>query len=71
MNLARYEKMEIALLFNIVNMKLQDEFKNLEELCRYYNLEMEIFKRKLSDEGYSYNKKKRCFSINCKKELKK
>lgn len=67
MNLARYEKIKIPVLFNVVNMKLQDEFENLEELCRYYNLEMEIFKRKLSDAGYSYNKKKRCFCTNCKK----
>ena len=61
MNLVRYEKMEISLLLNIVNLKLKDEFRNLEELCRYYNLETEIFKRKLVDAGYSYNKKKNCF----------
>lgn len=61
MNLVRYEKMEISLLFNIVNLKLKDEFRNLEELCRYYNLETEIFKRKLVDAGYRYNKKKNCF----------
>ena len=61
MNLGRYEKMDISLLCNIVNLKLKDEFRNLEELCRYYNLETEIFKRKLIDAGYSYNKKKNCF----------
>ena len=34
MNLVRYEKMEISLLLNIVNLKLKDEFRNLVELCR-------------------------------------
>ena len=61
MNLARYEKMNINTVFNMVNMKLRDEFQNIEELCRYYNIEMEIFKRKLFDAGYKYNKKKKCF----------
>ena len=70
MNLVRYEKMEISRLFNIVNLKLKDEFRNLEELCRYYNLETEIFKRKLVDAGYSYNKKKTVFLQKNKKYIK-
>ena len=49
MNLARYEKIDINTLLSIANMKLCDEFQNIEELCRYYNIEMEMFKRKFFD----------------------
>lgn len=61
MNLNNYEKMDVNMLFSIINMKLRDEFESLEELCNYYDIEINSLKEKMICGGYLYNKEKNSF----------
>ncbi|ERJ11778.1 DUF4250 domain-containing protein [Haloplasma contractile] len=50
-----------VMLLSIVNMKLRDEFKHLNEYCEDANLSPEEIKEKLKTTGYEYNEEKNQF----------
>ena len=56
MNKEDIEAMNPILLLSLMNTKLRDEFKNLDDLCKYYNVKCELIEKKLNDANYSYNK---------------
>ena len=43
------------ILLSVVNTKLRDEFKNLEDLCEHYNENVDEIKGLLSSIDYYYN----------------
>jgi hypothetical protein len=45
------------LLLSIVNTKLRDEAKSLEDLCLTYNKSMQEIKERLQVTGYQYDEK--------------
>ena len=50
------DKTEPNILLSIINMKLRDEFSDLEDLSKYYDLDKLKLEEKLSDLGYKYSK---------------
>ncbi|MBU5592869.1 DUF4250 domain-containing protein [Clostridium sp. MSJ-4] len=49
-------KMDPYMLISILNMKLRDEFNNLEDLLKTYDLQGEDLLAKLLKVGYVYSK---------------
>jgi hypothetical protein len=47
--------MDAYLLLSMLNMKLRDEFSNLQEFCLEYYIEDNVIKDKLVNIGYIYN----------------
>ena len=54
MDLKNFKTMDINILLSIVNMKLRDEFENLDELARFYDISKEELQDKLNLLGYHY-----------------
>lgn len=53
-----------AMLVSSVNMLLRDdEFETLEDLCSYYDRDVDELKRVLSDNGYVYSEEQRQFKL--------
>ena len=46
-----------VMLLSFVNMKLRDEFSNLDELCGVLDVSREDLARRLKALGYAYNEK--------------
>ena len=46
-----------VMLLSFVNMKLRDEFSDLDELCGALDVSREELERRLKDLGYAYNEK--------------
>ena len=46
-----------VMLLSFVNMKLRDEFSDLDELCGALDVSREDLKRRLKALGYAYNEK--------------
>lgn len=42
------------MLLSVVNMKLRDEFENLQELCASLGVEQDEIQNKLMEAGYRY-----------------
>ena len=49
------EKTDINILLSIVNMKLRDEFDDLDDLCIYYNIKKEELEKRLKTNNYEYS----------------
>lgn len=47
--------MDLYILFSVINMKLRDEFLNLDDLCKTYDIKESEIKRKLESVGFHYN----------------
>ena len=47
--------MDINILVSIVNMKLRDEFSDLNDLAAYYNVKKEDLEKRLGSIGYKYS----------------
>lgn len=47
--------MDSYILFSVINMKLRDEFLNLDDLCRTYDIKESEIKDKLESIGFHYN----------------
>ena len=54
MDLKNFKSMDVNILLSIVNMKLRDEFENLEELVKFYDIPEDDLKKKLDALGYHY-----------------
>ncbi len=49
------EKTDINILLSIVNMKLRDEFDDLDDLCSYYDIKKEELEKRLETHDYVYS----------------
>lgn len=48
--------MDKNILLSLINMKLRDEFRSLEDLCKEYDIDEFDIENKLKSIGYKYNK---------------
>lgn len=46
--------MDPNILVSIVNMKLRNDFENIEDLCKYYDIEKDDLDRALDKNNYFY-----------------
>lgn len=49
-----FETKDIMLLYSLVNMKLRDEFLDLDDLVNYYSVDKKELLGRFSDAGYEY-----------------
>ena len=49
-----FETKDIMLLYSLVNMKLRDEFLDLDDLVNYYGVDKKELLDRFSDAGYEY-----------------
>ncbi|OAN13986.1 hypothetical protein A3K86_12290 [Photobacterium jeanii] len=54
MNLAKFETMDPVMLMSIVNMKIRDEFGDLDGLVKYYDIDKEKLVARLASAGFDY-----------------
>ena len=54
MNLSNFEKMDPVMLMSIVNMKLRDEFTELDNLVAFYDIDKNALVAKLAAAGFDY-----------------
>ncbi|MGF1871351.1 DUF4250 domain-containing protein [Photobacterium indicum] len=54
MNLSKYETMDPVMLMSIVNMKIRDEFEDLDSLINYFEIDKEILINHLKQAGFDY-----------------
>lgn len=47
-------KFDKNMFISMVNMKLRDEFSNIEDLCLYFDISMEDFNNKLEEFNLKY-----------------
>ncbi|MBM7871236.1 hypothetical protein JOC70_002734 [Clostridium pascui] len=47
--------MDSYILYSVINMKLRDEFLNLDDLCKTYDIKESEIKHKLESIGFHYN----------------
>lgn len=51
-----FETKDTMLLYSLVNMKLRDEFLDLDDLVNYYGVDKKELLDRFSDAGYEYVK---------------
>jgi len=49
-----FETKDTMLLYSLVNMKLRDEFLDLDDLVNYYGVDKKELLDRFSDAGYEY-----------------
>lgn len=54
MNLANFASMDPNMLMSIVNMKLRDEFGDLDNLVKYFDIDKQALLDKLASAGFEY-----------------
>ncbi len=54
MDLANFEKMDPVMLMSIVNMKLRDEYGNLDNLVKAFDIDKDALIAKLASAGFDY-----------------
>ncbi|MGO2507918.1 MAG: DUF4250 domain-containing protein [Vibrio hibernica] len=54
MDLANFEKMDPIILMSIVNMKIRNEFGNLENLTKFFDIDQPQLIDKLATAGFHY-----------------
>lgn len=55
MDLNNFKEMDVNILMGIVNMKMRDEFGDLDELVKYYDIDKKELEEKLKSGGFEYN----------------
>ena len=50
-----------AMLLSFVNMKLRDEYSDLDDLCEALDAEKDLIIEKLEKAGYKYDGENHCF----------
>ncbi|RXJ72496.1 DUF4250 domain-containing protein [Veronia nyctiphanis] len=61
MDLKNFASMDPIMLMSIVNMKLRDEFSSLEDLVKYFDIDIITLCTTLADAGFEYQKEQRQF----------
>ncbi|MDN3610737.1 DUF4250 domain-containing protein [Vibrio ostreicida] len=54
MSLERFEAMDTFILLSMVNMKLRDEFSDIDSLVKFYDIDKEKLVNKLAQAGFEY-----------------
>ncbi|PSW12632.1 DUF4250 domain-containing protein [Photobacterium sanctipauli] len=54
MDLKNFENMDPVMLMSIVNMKIRDEFGDLDGLVKYFDIDKEKLVAKLASAGFDY-----------------
>ncbi|MGO2342566.1 DUF4250 domain-containing protein [Vibrio litoralis] len=54
MNLANFESMDPVMLMSIVNMKLRDEYGDLDNLVKAFDIDKQALINKLASAGFDY-----------------
>ncbi|MDX1304056.1 DUF4250 domain-containing protein [Photobacterium sp.] len=54
MSLANYQTMDPIMLMSIVNMKIRDEFGDLDSLISYFEIDKETLVTRLAAAGFDY-----------------
>lgn len=54
MDLANFEKMDPVMLMSIVNMKLRDEYGDLDNLVKAFDIDKDALIAKLAAAGFDY-----------------
>ncbi|MGF1702423.1 DUF4250 domain-containing protein [Photobacterium makurazakiensis] len=54
MDLNNFESMDPVMLMSIVNMKIRDEFSDLDGLVKYYDIDKDKLITKLAGAGFDY-----------------
>ncbi len=55
MNITNIERMDANLLYSIVNMKLRNEFSDLEDLCLSMDIDRGNLVSRLASAGFNYS----------------
>ena len=50
-----FEKGDINMMLSLLNMKLRDEFSDLERLVDYYSADKNVILKRMEENGYFYN----------------
>ena len=50
-----FEKGDINMMLSLLNMKLRDEFSDLERLTDYYSVDKNVILKRMEKNGYFYN----------------
>ncbi|MGX9457744.1 DUF4250 domain-containing protein [Photobacterium damselae subsp. damselae] len=54
MDLSKFEAMDPIMLMSIVNMKIRDEFGDLDSLVKFYDIGKDKLIEKLANAGFDY-----------------
>ncbi|WP_417884262.1 DUF4250 domain-containing protein [Vibrio rumoiensis] len=54
MNLANFESMDPVMLMSIINMKLRDEYGDLDNLVKAFDIDKQALVNKLASAGFDY-----------------
>ncbi|EPT9250837.1 DUF4250 domain-containing protein [Photobacterium damselae] len=54
MDLSKFEAMDPIMLMSIVNMKIRDEFGDLDSLVKFYDIDKDKLIEKLANSGFDY-----------------
>ncbi|HIF9321226.1 TPA: DUF4250 domain-containing protein [Photobacterium damselae] len=54
MDLSKFEAMNPIMLMSIVNMKIRDEFGDLDSLVKFYDIDKDKLIEKLANAGFDY-----------------
>lgn len=65
MNLTNIERMDVNLLYSIVNMKLRNDYKGLEDLCLSMDIDRGALESRLESAGFSYCRDLSRFTQQC------
>lgn len=61
MDLSNYRRMDPNLLYGIVNMKLRNDYRDLEDLTLGLNLDKAVLEQRLAEGGFAYDANLRQF----------
>lgn len=61
MTLSNFSNMDVHMLMSIVNMKLRDEYADLDNLVRSFDIDKTALQEKLATGDYHYNEQSRQF----------
>lgn len=56
-----FETKDIMLLYSLVNMKLRDEFSDLDDLVNYYGVDKDSLLNRFSEAEYEYSESENQF----------
>ena len=56
-----FETKDIMLLYSLVNMKLRDEFLDLDDLANYYDIDKDSLLNRFLKAGYEYSESENQF----------
>lgn len=65
MSLSNIERMDVNLLYSIVNMKLRNDFNDLDDLCLSMDIDRGVLESRLQSAGFCYSASLIRFTQQC------